>query len=164
MKKKDIVRIKKGCFENEALIQNCIGIVCDDSKDGYCNVAFIDIKNKQGVALLNIKDENLELLKSSPNDVALSYDNEEIKEYDIVQLVADREKYKKFGLKKGYYGEVCAEKPSFETWFVRFVLPFDDDNDGIYAINSKDLKIVHDNLTIDETNRLLESNLYKKDH
>ena len=66
-----------------------------------------------------------------------------MKEYDLVELIADRDTYKKEGVFKGMFGAVMCEKPINGKWEVIFSEFYTAKDIATLMVKEEDLKI-HD--------------------
>ena len=120
MKKLDLVKLKNDRpYKSHNLIKGMHGIVVDVNFDN-ANVLFFNPHNVGDYAIVNVKTMDLELEKeklpadfekellSKLDDIISKAKNEiqpiRIKEYDIVELLVEENRYAKFGIHKGDRG------------------------------------------------------------
>ena len=120
MKKLDLVKLKNDkSYKNFGLVKNMHGIVVELQFD-KADVLFFNPQNVGDYAIVNVKLLDLELEKekltaelekellSKLDDIIAKAKNEiqpiKIKEYDMVELIVEEDKYAKFGIHKGDRG------------------------------------------------------------
>lgn len=120
MKKLDLVKLKDdSAYESYNLIKDMHGIVVDVDYDN-ANVMFFNPHNVGDCAIVNVKTIDLDLdkeklptefekeLLSKLDDLKLKSKNVlvpiAINEYDMVELLVEKEKYAKYGIHKGDRG------------------------------------------------------------
>lgn len=120
MKKLDLVKLKNDkSYKNFGLVKNMHGIVVELQFD-KADVLFFNPQNVGDYAIVNVKLLDLELEKeklpaefekellSKLDDIIAKAKNEiqpiKIKEYDMVELIVEEDKYAKFGIHKGNRG------------------------------------------------------------
>ena len=120
MKKLDLVKLKNDkSYKNFGLVKNMHGIVVELQFD-KADVLFFNPQNVGDYAIVNVKLLDLELEKeklpaelekellSKLDDIIAKAKNEiqpiKIKEYDMVELIVEEDRYTKYGIHKGTRG------------------------------------------------------------
>lgn len=140
MKVKDIVTLQEinENAKNLHIPKGCFGVIVKINENFY-TVAFLDLKNNKCFDLVEMHESEIKLYEMNQN---LSFDGGKINYLDIVELVADNLKYKKFGIYKGDHGVVLSENDAFGFYLV----DFSDLRKGIYdaciSVKSTDLKVI----------------------
>lgn len=164
MKKLDIVKlINDSSYGNYNLKNNMHGLVINTYRNEYADVLFFNPQNEgdYAVVLINIKDVVIEK-ETLPQymqrewlsrlDVILSKAKSiiepiEVKEYDMVELLIEHDKYAKYGVHKGSIG--CVMDNHAVENYIEVDFSGIDDNGNFYgdciSVNIKDLKILEKN-------------------
>lgn len=71
-----------------------------------------------------------------------------MKEYDLVELIVDREQYNKHGVFKGMFGAVMSEKPIDGKWEVIFSEFYTAKDIASICVKEEDLQI-HESVPLD---------------
>lgn len=111
MKKLDLVKLKNDKpYKTYNLVKDMHGIVVELNFDN-ADVLFFNPQNVGDYAIVNVKNVDLELEKellSKLDDIIAKAKNEiqpiKIKEYDMVELIVEEDRYAKFGIHKGDRG------------------------------------------------------------
>jgi len=120
MKKLDLVKLKNDkSYKNFGLVKDIHGIVIEIKNDN-ADILFFNPQNVGDYAIVNVKLLDLELEKeklpeefekellSKLDDIIEKAKNEiqpiKIKEYDMVELIVEEDRYAKFGIHKGDRG------------------------------------------------------------
>jgi hypothetical protein len=64
-----------------------------------------------------------------------------MKEYDLVELMVDRDEYKKEGVTKGMFGAVMSEKSENGKWLVVFSEFYTGNDIADFGVREEDLKV-----------------------
>ena len=160
MKNLDLVKFKNDKpYKNFGLVKNMHGIVVELQFD-KADVLFFNPQNVGDYAIVNVKLLDLELekeklpaefekelltkldtLKLNTNSVLKPI---KIKEYDMVELMVEKEKYTKFGIHKGDIG--CVMDNSAVQDYIEVDFSGIDKNGNFYgdciSVKVDDLKVV----------------------
>lgn len=160
MKKLDLVKFKNDkSYKNFGLVKNMHGIVVELQFD-KADVLFFNPQNVGDYAIVNVKLLDLELEKeklpaefekellSKLDDIIAKAKNEiqpiKIKEYDMVELIVEEDKYAKFGIHKGDIG--CVMDNSAVQDYIEVDFSGIDKNGNFYgdciSVKVDDLKVV----------------------
>ena len=160
MKKLDLVKFKNDkSYKNFGLVKNMHGIVVELQFD-KADVLFFNPQNVGDYAIVNVKLLDLELEKeklpaefekellSKLDDIIAKAKNEiqpiKIKEYDMVELIVEEDKYTKFGIHKGDIG--CVMDNSAVQDYIEVDFSGIDKNGNFYgdciSVKVDDLKVV----------------------
>ncbi len=159
MKKSDLVKLKNDNYKSHNLTKDMHGIVINANYDN-ADVLFFNPHNVGDYAIVNIKNTDLEPEKEKlPAELEKELLSESdslksrvksvlvpiaINEYDMVELLVEKERYAKFGVHKGDVGCVMdnnAVQNYIEVDFSRI------DKNGNYcgdciSVNINDLKVI----------------------
>jgi hypothetical protein len=127
--------VKKGCYG---------GIVSEKKENNKWQVLFLDIEKLEAIAFIPVYENDLKILENENNKKALSCDGEVIKEFDFVEVVNDKDLYKKEGINKGMTGVICHNKHSGGYWLVDFSDHRINLHDLNISILGNDLKIIRE--------------------
>ncbi len=156
MKKLDLVKFKNDkSYKNFGLVKNMHGIVVELQFD-KADVLFFNPQNVGDYAIVNVKLLDLELEKeklpaefekellSKLDDIIAKAKNEiqpiKIKEYDMVELIVEEDKYAKFGIHKGDRG--CVMDNSAVQDYIEVDFSGIDKNGDCISVKVDDLKVV----------------------
>lgn len=130
---KVILAVEKERYAREGAHEGMQGYICDPRKiDGYWLVAFW-VDDDQGFsAIVEVKEEDLELIWEAP----------EYKVGTTVLLFANDEKRLAQGIKKGMFGVICGECEDKEYWQVKFM--FDDGTEKTTTVYFNDMSPLRD--------------------
>ena len=160
MKNLDLVKFKNDKpYKLHNLVKNMHGIVVELQFD-KADVLFFNPQNVGDYAIVNVKLLDLELEKeklpaefekellSKLDDIIAKAKNEiqpiKIKEYDMVELIVEEDKYAKFGIHKGDIG--CVMDNSAVQDYIEVDFSGIDKNGNFYgdciSVKVDDLKVV----------------------
>lgn len=106
-------------FLGKGIHKDCTGIILDIKAD-ICFVRFRNTKNKGDYACININQKYLDFWMKEPKEYIVNWERfkatgnlkkdsfklQKFLEYDVVQLIVEKEKYAKYGVHKGAKGAV----------------------------------------------------------
>lgn len=155
-----VVKLKdyKTKYKNQGLTQNNVGILLSQ-KEEYFQVLFFNARN-EGDYLVSLVDKNdVEYIEEDLQEsITVEFDRyvknnlEKIQnkqnfimnpfnECDFVELIVEKEQYKKLGLKKGDRGVIALNKATKDKVLVEFDIETDK-TDGFVLVNFEDVKKV----------------------
>lgn len=160
MKKLDLVKLKNyKPYKTYNLVKDMHGIVVELNFDN-ADVLFFNPQNVGDYAIVNVKNVDLELEKeklpvkfekellSKLDDIIAKAKNEiqsiKIKEYDMVELLVEEDRYAKFGIHKGYRG--CVMDNNAVQNYIEVDFSGIDKNGSFYgdciSVKIDDLKVI----------------------
>ena len=160
MKKLDLVKLKNDKpYKNFNLVKDMHGIVVEFNFDN-ADVLFFNPQNVGDYAIINVKLVDLELEKeklpvkfekellSKLDDIIAKAKNEiqpiKIKEYDMVELIVEEDRYSKFGIHKGDRG--CVMDNNAVQNYIEVDFSGIDKNGKFYgdciSVKINDLKVI----------------------
>ena len=141
-------------YKNKGLIVGYLGIMINEAEEG-CLVLFFNPKNQGDYLITTVNKNCLEITDITlPQDVYKDFDefinsknktqkvnfsSNPFNECDYVELVVNKEKYLKYGLKKGDKGVVASNKVVKNKILVDFGCETED-FDGFMSVDFEDLK------------------------
>lgn len=160
MKKLDLVKLKNDKpYKNFGLVKDMRGIVSGTNFDDV-DVLFFNPQNIGDFAIVNVKFVDLELEKgklpaelekellSKLDDIIAKAKNEiqpiKIKEYDMVELIVEEDRYAQFGIHKGDRG--CVMDNNAVQNYIEVDFSGIDENGKFYgdciSVKLDDLKVI----------------------
>lgn len=157
-----IVKLKnvKDEYKNLGLSKESLGLIISE-KQRKCLIMFFNSLNQGDYLILLVRKEELvltdmtlsknlcidleEYIQNNADKIASKTDFEEIpfKECDCVELVADKERYYKYGLCKGDMGVVASNKATKNKILVDFGKETEG-FDGFVSVDFEDIKKVEE--------------------
>ncbi len=159
MKKSDLVKLKNNNYESHNLTKDMHGIVIKTNYDN-ADVLFFNPHNVGDYAIVNIRKEDLESEKEKlPAELEKELLSESdalksrvksvlvpvvINEYDMVELLVEKERYAKFGVHKGDVG--CVMDNNAIQNYIEVDFSGIDKNGNYYgdciSVKINDLKVI----------------------
>ena len=134
--------VEKEKYAKEGVHKGMNGWICDPRNiNGQWLVCF-DQKFDYNIATIPVKEEDLVVIEESPEQ------NDNMKEYDRVELISDKKKFVDLGLKKGATGTILGPKRN-GYWYVVFEGKVYLGDDGVWtcsdtsaAVKDEDIRII----------------------
>ncbi len=158
MDKYKVVRLKNSplILRKKGIYNNCYGIIIDGFDNKEPLVMFLNLKNYgeyvcdfvdrsclEEIQSLpdELQNEMKDFVKSMQFDKAKGFTNSKIKEYDLVELIVEKDCYAKHGVHKGMVGAVMSDHAIEGKWFIIFSEKGTGKDIAGIPVHAKDLKI-----------------------